>query len=120
MWQKKSGVEHDSICGRTLQHVIHTYNSVTGAEHNLQLLLKVPCCATCGRPFAQTDLGILDPQAEVTKALAALQENHEAIMEYARTHNVPILIGPLATVVPEGHRAITSRAGRSLILPRRP
>lgn len=122
-WQKRPGHEHDHIDGRTLQHNIRLFNSVTGAEHNLHLLLKTPSCPTCNRPFAHADAGFrepgdLDPRAELEQALALLNPNHAAILEYSKRHNIPILLGDLAGTVPDGHKAINAQGRRFLIPPR--
>lgn len=133
-WQKRPGHEHDHIDGRTLVHNIRLFNSATGAEHNLHLLLKTPCCATCRRPWSQQDyatfLGInpkkldpwgpsgLDPRAKLQEALALLNPNHAAILEYSKRHNIPILLGDLAGTVPDGHKAINAQGRRFLIPPR--
>ena len=84
--------------------VLHLFNQVTGGEHHIQLLLGAPQCRECGRPFEQSDLGGLDPEAEINKALETLMGNHDAIMEYAGKHGVPINLGPLHCHVPDGHR----------------
>jgi hypothetical protein len=117
-WQKRPGHEHDHIDGRTLQHNIRLYNSVTGGEHLLHLLLKTPCCATCNRPFPQSDLGFLDPRRALADALEMLNPNHAAILLYSQTHNIPILLGDLAGTVPDGHKAINAQGRRFLIPPR--
>lgn len=117
MWQKKPGPDHNYIDGRTMQHNIHLFNSVTGGEHNLHILLKSDCCAVCKRPFNQGHAATTDPGAELEAALAMLQPNHAAILDYSRKHNVPILIGELASTVPETHRLVTS-AGRKLLVKR--
>lgn len=114
-WHKRSGHHHDHLDGRTLVHNIHLANSVTGAEHHLQLLLKSPCCAVCRRPFTQTDLGLLDPKAEIEKALEMLNPNHDAILQYAQKHNVPILLGELASTLPDGHKHVNVAGQRFLV-----
>lgn len=122
-WQKKPGHEHDHICGRTLQHHIHLFNSVTGAEHNLHLRFGLYHCAACKRPFHHADIGSrdpsqLDPGAELEQALAMLNPNHEAILEYSKRHNVPILLGDLATTVPGSHRLVDPH-GRRMLFPKK-
>jgi hypothetical protein len=104
-WAVRQGHEHNHIDGRTHVHQVHLFNQVTGGEHNLQLLLGVAKCRECGRPFAQSDLGGLDPAAEINAAIKTLAKNHQAIMAYAGKHGIPIKLGPLATLIPAGHKA---------------
>jgi hypothetical protein len=68
--------------------------------------------------FAQSDLGGLDPAAEINAALATLHANHAAIVAYAGKHGVPINLGPLASIVPPGHRVTQHGAFRMLHVPK--
>ena len=104
MWQVKDGHEHTYLDGRTHVHHVHLVNPVTGGEHEIQLLLGAPVCRECRRPFAQSHLSTLNPHAEIEKAIAALRENHDAVMAYIQKHGIPVRLGPLASHVPEGHR----------------
>ena len=106
VWAVRPGHEHNHIDGRTHVHHIHLFNQVTGGEHHLQILLGVPQCRDCGRPFAQNDLGLVDPVAEINSALEALEANHQALASYAGTHGVKVKLGPLASLVPQGHGVI--------------
>jgi len=117
-WKLRVGPEHNHVDGRTHVHHIHLFNQVTGGEHNLDLLLGTPKCPECNRPFAQSDLGSLDPAAEINKALETLQANHAAVMEYAGRHGVPVNLGPLASVLPMGHRITAHPFGRMLHVPK--
>ena len=108
-WAIRPGHEHNFIDGRTQVHHVHLFNQVTGGEHNIELLLGCPCCPSCKRPFEQSDLSLLDPNAEIEKHLGVLSGNHDALMGYIAKHGHPLRIGPLGTVLPEGHR--TSRVG---------
>lgn len=133
-WQKKAGHDHDHIDGRTLVHNIHLFNSATGAEHNLHIQLKQPCCMTCRRPWSQADLAAwmglepgtpayreptdLHPGDALEEALEMLNPNHAAILEYSKRHNIPILLGDLASTAPDGHKAINAQGRRFLIPPR--
>lgn len=119
MWQVKPGHLHNHIDGRTLQHQIHLINSVTGGEHRLQLMLRLPSCAVCRRPFPQSDLGLLDPGAALDEAMALLNPHHEAVLQYSQRHNVPILLGELASNVPAGHRLVKAADRRLLVPPPR-
>lgn len=103
-WGIRPGYEHNFIDGRTHVHNIHLFNQVTGGEHNIHLLLGTPECRECHRPFAQSDLGNLDPAEEINQAIETLMGNHRAIMEYAGKHGVPINLGPLHSHVPDGHK----------------
>ena len=103
-WSVRSGHEHNFIDGRTHVHHIHLFNQVTGGEHSLELLLGCPTCPACKRPFEQSDLSLLDPNAEVEKHLAILGKNHEALMAYASRGSHMIRVGPLANFVPYGHK----------------
>lgn len=118
MWAVRQGHEHNHIDGRTHVHHIHLFNQVTGGEHNIDLLLHAPECRECHRPFAQSDLGGLDPAAEINAALATLHANHAAIVAYAGKHGVPINLGPLAAVVPPDHRVTQHGAFRMLHVPK--
>ncbi len=104
MWQKKPGHDHDHVDGRTHTHNIHLFNSVTGAEHNIHILLGVDGCPTCGRAYPKNDLGHIDPKAIVDEALAMLRENHAAVLAYAERHNIPVKVGPLHALIPDGHK----------------
>jgi len=117
-WAVRSGPEHNFIDGRTHVHQVHLFNQVTGGEHNLSLLLGCPKCRDCGRPFAQSDLEKLDPAAEINAAIESLTVNHEAFMKYIGKHQVPVRLGPLARVVPQGHRLILSADAAFLHSPR--
>jgi hypothetical protein len=117
-WAVREGAEHNYIDGRTHVHQVHLFNQVTGGEHNLSLLLGCPKCRDCGRPFAQSDLGTLDPAAEINTALEALKANHDALMKYAGKHQVPVRLGSLASVIPAGHRLILAGDTRLLHSPR--
>jgi hypothetical protein len=117
-WAVRQGHEHNYIDGRTHVHHVHLFNQVTGGEHHIQLLLGAPSCRECGRPFAQSDLGGLDPAAEINAALETLQANHAAIMSYTAKHGHPIKLGPLATIVPAGHKVTTHGAAKMLHVPR--
>lgn len=105
-WAIRPGHDHNHLDGRTHVHHIHLFNQVTGGEHNIDLLLGTPMCPNCKRPFAQEYLGHLNPDAEVEAALETLNNNHRAIMEYVQHYGVPILLGPLATIVPPGHKRV--------------
>jgi hypothetical protein len=118
VWAVRQGPEHNHIDGRTHVHHIHLFNQVTGGEHNIDLLLGSPQCRECGRPFAQSDLGGLDPAAEINAALEMLHANHTAIMAYAGKHGVPIRIGPLHSLIPTGHKVTTHGALKMMHAPR--
>ena len=118
MWAVRSGHEHNHIDGRTHVHHVHMFNQVTGGEHNIDLLLGSPHCRECHRPFAQSDLGGLDPAAEINMALGDLMVNHAAIMEYAGKHGVPINLGPLASHIPAGHKITNHGPFKMLHVPR--
>jgi hypothetical protein len=118
-WQLKEGHEHNHIDGRTHVHKIHLFNQVTGGEHHIQLLLGASACRECKRSFPQSDLSALDPYAAINEEIALLSENHRAIMAYSQLHNIPIRVGPLATVVPEGHRISIQNSIRVLHPPRK-
>ena len=113
-WAVRGGPEHNFIDGRTHVHQVHLFNHVTGGEHNLSLLLGCSTCRDCGRPFAQSDLGTLDPAAEINAALEALMANHDAIMKYAGKHQVHIRLGPLAHSAPSGHLVTPESGARFL------
>ena len=118
-WAVRGGPEHNFIDGRTHVHQVHLFNQVTGGEHNLSLLLACPACRDCGRPFARSsDLGTLDPAAEINAALEALMANHDAIMKYAGKHQVHIRLGPLAHSAPAGHLVTPAIGERFLRVPR--
>lgn len=117
-WKLREGVEHNFIEGALHVHNIHLYNAVTGGEHNLHILLGAPTCRECKRPFAQDDLGHLDPATEINNALETLMANHNAVMEYAKRTGAPVRIGPLASHVPQGHKIVTHPFGKMLHLKR--
>ncbi len=117
-WGIRPGHEHNHIDGRTHVHHVHLFNQVTGGEHNIDLLLGCPKCPSCQRPFAQSDLGGLDPAAEINAAIEALMENHAAIMEYAGKHRIPIGLGPLGSHIPPGHKVTNHGAFRMLHVPK--
>jgi hypothetical protein len=119
MWQVKPGHEHNHIDGRSLQHNVHLFDDVTGAEHRIHLLLKADSCPACHRPFPKDSLGHLDPKAAVADALKMLGANLEAVMAYAHEHGVPIVLGPLATSVPAGHRLVANAGVRALLPPKK-
>jgi hypothetical protein len=113
-WAIRQGHEHNHVDGRTHVHHIHLFNQVTGGEHNIDLLLGTPMCPNCKRPFAQDGLGHLNPAAEIEAALEALQGNHAAIMEYVQIYRVPVLLGPLAAIVPPEHKLLSVGAHKFL------
>ena len=118
-WAVRPGYEHNHIDGRTHVHNVHLFNQVTGGEHNIHLLLGVTACRECHRPYEQSDLGQLDPAAEINKALEALMGNHDAVMEYAGRHGIPIAVGPLHSIIPDGHRVTAHPFGKMLHVPRK-
>lgn len=118
MWEVRQGHDHNHIDGRTHVHHIHLFNQVTGGEHNIDLLLHAPECRECHRPFAQSDLGGLDPAAEINAALETLRANHDAIMDYAGKHGHPIKLGPLHCLIPDGHRVTQHGPFRMLHVPK--
>jgi hypothetical protein len=118
VWGVRPGPEHNYIDGRTHVHHVHLFNQVTGGEHNVDLLLGCAKCRECGRPYEQSDLGDLDPAKEVNNQLSILQQNHAALMKYAGNHGVPINLGPLASIIPQGHRVTAHLGSRMLHSPR--
>lgn len=117
-WAVRPGPEHNHIDGRTHVHHVHLFNQVTGGEHNVDLLLGSPKCRECQRPFEQSDLGHLDPAAEINAVIETLLGNHAAIMEYAAKNGVPVRLGPLATFIPAGHKVTQHGALKMLHTPR--
>ena len=117
-WSVREGPLHNYIDGRTNVHHVHLVNQVTGGEHNIELLLGCPSCPVCKRPYAQSDLYNLDPAKEINDALTTLSTNHEAIMTYAQRHGHPIKLGPLASLVPSGHKITNHGDMRMLHVPR--
>lgn len=118
MWQPRQGMEHNYIDGRTHVHHVHFYNSVTGGEHQVQLLLGPSACGVCGRPFEQSDLGSLDPLAETQAVLINLKANHDHLMAYIKRHGVPVMLGPLAHQVPDNQRHAVVSGNKMLLPPR--
>lgn len=117
-WAIRPGPEHDHIDGRTHVHRVHLFNQVTGGEHNVELLLGSPVCRECRRPFEQDGVSGLDPAAEINSVLSVLQHNHNRILDYAGNHGVPIKLGPLATVIPQGHRVTNHGEQKMLHAPK--
>ena len=103
-WALRQGPEHNHIDGRTHVHNIHLFNQVTGGEHNIQLLLHVPVCRECGRAFSKNDAGGLDLAAAIEAEIKILEANHVKVMAHAQASGVPIKLGPLATLVPDGYK----------------
>lgn len=103
VWALRQGPEHNHIDGRTHVHHIHLFNQVTGGEHNIQFLLHVPTCRECGRAFERKE-GALDIGAAISAEIGILEANHARVMTHAKASGVPIKLGELATIVPEGHR----------------
>jgi len=89
-WRKKSGPEHDHINGLTGAHHIRLENTVTGADHHIQIMLGAEHCAHCKRPHPKDDLGVVDPKAIVAEAIEMLNGNHNAVLEYAAKHGIHI------------------------------
>ena len=115
MWHKKAGLEHDHVDGRTGLHVVRLHNSVTDGEHLLHIALGVDYCTHCKRPFPKDELGAVDPAALVADALDMLRRNHDAVMEYAAKHRLPVAVGPGASVVPGTHRAAQAGAHKMIV-----
>jgi hypothetical protein len=117
-WGIRQGYEHNFIDGRTHVHHVHLFNQVTGGEHNVDLLLGCPKCRECGRPYAQDDLGHLDPAAEINAILETLSANHAAVLNYAGKHQIPVRLGALASIVPAGHKVSMAGIHKMLHAPR--
>lgn len=118
MWHKLPGPDHDHIDGETMVHHIHLANSVTGARHNIHILLGCPSCPTCGTVFPK-DGEQHDPKAAVEAALEILRANHESILAYAEKHGLAIKVGEYHAVAPEGMRLHHAGPHRILVKERK-
>jgi hypothetical protein len=115
-WRKRSGHEHDHIDGRTGIHHIRLENTATGGEHHLQILLGVDACPHCSRPHPKDELGSLDPKAIIADALDMLKANHQAVLDYAAKHDIPVRTSLVTPSIPEGYR-ILGRGDNQLLVP---
>ena len=83
-----------------------TKNAIQEHQHQVavQLLLHVPVCRECGRAFYKNDAGGLDLAAAIEAEIKILEANHVKVMAHAQASGVPIKLGPLATLVPDGYK----------------
>lgn len=105
MWQKAAGHHNDHIDGRTGVHHITLENTATGGVHHLQIPLGAEVCPECSRAHHRDDLGGVDPKEVVAAELEMLAANHDALVDYAARHGVPIKSTALEPTVPFGFRA---------------
>lgn len=115
-WRKASGHENDHIDGRMGVHFIRLENTATGGVHELHIRLGVDFCPHCTRPFPKAESGVFDPKAIVADALEMLAANHQAVLDYAKTHSVPIRTALPNATVPDGLRLQKSGDAHVLVL----
>lgn len=59
-------------------------------EHVLQIGIGHCSCPACGAVHPKTNLGELDPKAATEAVIAALNESHIGMTEYAKKHGIPV------------------------------
>lgn len=69
-------------------HIVHLEDSLTKAQHKLQICIGADSCPHCGHVVPKTNTGELDPRALIAAETAALEQVHADINRYAKTHKV--------------------------------